>query len=98
MPVDPNRLHELPLLEGLEEAELEQIAESAELRTARPGDFFGEMAIVGEGRRNATVTAASEVELVVLFGTEFRTLEDNHPEAAERIRRKVAERIERARR
>src|SRR5881296_1865815 len=113
MPVDPSRLHELPLLEGLEEAELEQIAKSAELRTARPGDvlaregasgytffaildgtvdvdrggeLFGEMAIVGEGRRNATVTAASEVELVVLFGTEFRTLEDNHPEAAERIR------------
>jgi len=134
VPVDPSRLRALPLLAGLEDAELEQIAESAELRTARPGDvlaregasgytffaivdgtvdvdrggefletlgpgdFFGEMAIVGEGRRNATVTAASEVEVVVLFGTEFRTLEDSHPETAERIRRKVAERIERARR
>src|SRR6266571_4397136 len=40
MPVDPSRLHELPLLEGLEEAELEQIAASAELRTARPGDVL----------------------------------------------------------
>ena len=29
-------------------------------------------------------------------GTEFRSLEDAHPEAAERIRAKVAERIERA--
>jgi CRP-like cAMP-binding protein len=134
VPVDLSRLHALPLLEGLEDAELGQIAESAELRTARPGDvlaregasgytffaivggtvdvdrggefletlgpgdFFGEMAIVGEGRRNATVTATSDVEVVVLFGTEFRTLEENHPETAERIRRKVAERIERARR
>jgi CRP-like cAMP-binding protein len=67
------------------------------LETLGPGDFFGEMAIVGEGRRNATVTAASPVELVVLFGTEFRSLEDEHPEAAERIRQKVAERLERAR-
>ena len=58
------------------------------LETLGPGDFFGEMAIVGEGRRNATVTAASEVEVVVLFGTEFRTLEDDHPEAAERIGRR----------
>jgi CRP-like cAMP-binding protein len=43
------------------------------------------------------VTAASPVELVVLFGTEFRSLEDEHPEAAQRIRQKVAERLERAR-
>jgi CRP-like cAMP-binding protein len=61
-----------------------------------PGDFFGEMAIISAGRRNATITAASPVELLVLFGTAFRTLEQDHAEAAERIRQKVAERIERA--
>ena len=27
-----------------------------------PGDFFGEMAILGSGRRNATVTASTRVE------------------------------------
>jgi len=67
------------------------------LETLGPGDFFGEMAILGSGRRNATVTAASPVELFVLFGTEFRTLESNHPEVAERIKQKVLERVERAR-
>jgi CRP-like cAMP-binding protein len=131
--VEVGRLRALPLFAGIDDGELEELAGSAELKTASPGDvlaregasgytffviadgtvdvdrggdfletlgpgdFFGEMAIVGEGRRNATVTAASPVELVVLFGTEFRSLEDEHPEAAERIRQKVAERLERAR-
>ena len=67
------------------------------LETLGPGDFFGEMAIVGDSRRNATVTATSPLELLVMFGTEFRTLEQDHPEVAERIKQKVAERIERAR-
>jgi CRP-like cAMP-binding protein len=133
VPVDVSRLSALPLFAGFDAAELEPVAESAEVRTALPGDvvaregasgytffvildgtvdvdrggqfletlgpgdFFGEMAIVGEGRRNATVTAASDVELLVLFGTEFRSLEQDHPEAAERIREKIAERVERAR-
>src|SRR5262249_31784180 len=65
------------------------------LETLHAGDFFGEMAIVGGGRRNATVTAASTVELFVVFGTAFRSLEQQHPESAELIKRTVAERLER---
>ena len=65
------------------------------LETLGPGDFFGEMAILGPGRRNATVTVASPVELLVLFGTEFRALESQHPQVAELIRQKVSERVER---
>jgi CRP-like cAMP-binding protein len=133
VPVDPARLRDLPLFSGLAEADLDQLAQSAELKPASqgdvlaregasgytffvilegtvdvdrggnllqtlgPGDFFGEMAILGAGQRNATVTAASPVELFVLFGTEFRTLEDKHPDVAERIKQKVAERVERNR-
>ena len=63
------------------------------IETLGPGDFFGEMAILGSGRRNATVTASTRVELLVLFGTVFRTMESEHPDVAERIRRKVAERV-----
>jgi CRP-like cAMP-binding protein len=49
------------------------------------GDFFGEVAILGDGRRTATVTSTTAVRLLVLFGTEFRQLEAAHPEIASRI-------------
>ena len=57
-----------------------------------PGDFFGEVAILGEGRRTATVTSTSPVRLLVLFGTEFRQLEAAHPEIASRIAEAMQER------
>jgi CRP-like cAMP-binding protein len=49
------------------------------------GDFFGELAILGDGRRTATVTSTSPVRLLVMFGTEFRQLEAAYPEIASRL-------------
>jgi voltage-gated potassium channel len=56
-----------------------------EVRTLGPGDFFGELAILGDGRRTATVTTASPAQVLVLFGTEFRRLQQEYPETAEQI-------------
>ncbi len=56
-----------------------------EIRTLGPGDFFGELAILGDGRRTATVTTDSPTQVLVLFGTEFRRLQQEYPETAERI-------------
>ena len=56
-----------------------------EVRTLGSGDFFGELAILGEGRRTATVTTASQSQVLVLFGTEFRRLQQEYPETAGRI-------------
>lgn len=56
-----------------------------EVRTLGSGDFFGELAILGAGRRTATVTTTSPTEVLVLFGTEFRRLQQEYPETAERI-------------
>jgi CRP-like cAMP-binding protein len=66
------------------------------LETLGPNDFFGEAAILTGERRNATVTASSDVTLLVLFGTEFRLLERDLPAAAEQIRRKMLDRSSRA--
>lgn len=65
------------------------------LETLGPGSFFGEAAILTGERRNATVTASSDVTLLVLFGTEFRVLESELPAAAERISQKMLERSRR---
>jgi len=63
-----------------------------ELRVLGPGDFFGELAIVGDGRRSATVTAVEPSTMLVFFGTEFRRLEAELPEVAERIRQAAEQR------
>lgn len=57
-----------------------------EIRQLGPGDFLGELSIIGDGRRTATVKATSPVTIWNMFGTQFRSLEQQFPELAERIR------------
>lgn len=63
--------------------------------TCGPGDFFGEMAVLGDGRRYATVTTTEESRLLSMFGTEFRRLQQEQPAIAaqleEVMRRRAAE-------
>jgi len=63
------------------------------IATLGPGEFFGEAAIVGpSGRRNASVVAESPVRVGAMFGTEFRVMERELPEVADRIREVTAAR------
>jgi CRP-like cAMP-binding protein len=50
-----------------------------------PGDFFGEGAIVSGERRNATVRTTAPTQVLVMFGTEFRRLQEAQPEIAAAI-------------
>src|SRR5262245_240210 len=56
------------------------------------GDFFGEMAMMGDGHRVADVVATSPITVYEMFGTAFRQLEMGMPEIAEEIHRTVEER------
>jgi CRP-like cAMP-binding protein len=56
-----------------------------EVRTLSAGDFFGELALLGDGTRTATVTTASPSRVLVLFGTEFRQLQQEYPDLAAQI-------------
>jgi CRP/FNR family transcriptional regulator, cyclic AMP receptor protein len=58
-----------------------------------PGDFFGEGAIIGAGRRGATVRTSAPCEVLVMFGSEFRRLQHEHPEVAARIEETAAQRL-----
>ena len=58
-----------------------------------PGEYFGEMALVGDGRRVADVMATAPTVLFVMFGTSFREMEAAMPDIASRIRATVEERL-----
>jgi CRP/FNR family transcriptional regulator, cyclic AMP receptor protein len=50
------------------------------------GDFFGEMALMEAQRRTATVTATTDLRVIVMHERDFRAMEDEMPEVARRIR------------
>jgi CRP-like cAMP-binding protein len=63
------------------------------------GDVIGEMALLDEsrrGRRNATVTAVTDVTVYVGTPGEFRTLLEVAPPVADAIRQTASERVPQA--
>ena len=61
--------------------------------TMGPGECFGEMALLHRAPRSATVTAESDMHLLVLNSREFSTLMDDVPSVARKVLAAVAERL-----
>jgi CRP/FNR family transcriptional regulator, cyclic AMP receptor protein len=57
-----------------------------------PGDFFGEMGLVGNVTRNASVIATTPLRVMVLTGSAFRHIERELPAVSKQIRRAIEER------
>lgn len=53
--------------------------EGHDVATLGPGDFFGELALLHPGPRNATVTAETKVEAIVVSAQELRSLLEGAP-------------------
>jgi CRP-like cAMP-binding protein len=78
----------------IESGTVEVSREGAQIRTLGPGDFFGEMALVGSSaRRAASVVATSPLRALVIHGFDFRELETQLPDVAERIRATMLTRL-----
>ncbi|MFQ5666488.1 MAG: cyclic nucleotide-binding domain-containing protein [Candidatus Binatia bacterium] len=60
----------------------------------RPGEFFGEMALLDEVRREASVLTAGKAELVKIARTEFADLCARSPELQQHVRKVAAQRRE----
>jgi len=63
-----------------------------------PGSFFGEMSLLDHGPRSATVTAETDMRLLVLGSREFSSLVNEVPVVAVRMMRGLAERLRRSER
>jgi CRP-like cAMP-binding protein len=57
-----------------------------------PGDFFGEMALLEEDRRTATVTARTPMSLIVMTRSNFRLLDRVQPAVHATVAKAIAER------
>jgi CRP/FNR family transcriptional regulator, cyclic AMP receptor protein len=55
------------------------------LATLGPGDVFGEMAILSDGRRHADAVAETDVVVLCMFGTHFREMQTAYPEIDQRL-------------
>jgi CPA1 family monovalent cation:H+ antiporter len=61
--------------------------------TAGPGDFFGEMALLTDQPRNASVVTTSAVDVLIITARNFRTLMESNPLIALKVMRGVADRL-----
>jgi len=61
--------------------------------SAGPGDFFGEMALLSDQPRNATVVTTSPVDALVVTARNFGALIESNPLIALKVMRAVAERL-----
>lgn len=64
-----------------------------EVAVLGPGDFFGELALLDRAPRNATVTATTTVELLVVSSREFRALLGEAPTLTSKLLAALAHRL-----
>ena len=68
--------------------------DGAFVRALGPGDVFGEIAVLSGGRRTASVTATTPMQLVVVLNRDVWQLERDHPEAGAALRKTIADCLE----
>lgn len=78
----------------ISEGEVEVTADGRPVASLGQGDFFGEMAFLGAGRRKATVTTLSPTRVLVLFGGDFQQLQEIYPAITTRIEAAMQSRLE----
>jgi CRP-like cAMP-binding protein len=77
------------ILEG--EVEVTQDGTSRGTRSA--GDFFGEIALVEDVPRTATVTAKTQLRFFVLSSKNFQSVLDQHPAVERKVLRTLVKRL-----
>jgi CRP-like cAMP-binding protein len=66
------------------------------IRTLGPGDHFGEIALIDEGPRSASVTASTDLRCRGMAAWEFRSFVQEHPEVAWPLLQTLASRLREA--
>jgi CRP-like cAMP-binding protein len=78
----------------IEDGSAEVLRDGERIAELGPGDFLGEMGIVGKVVRNATVTTTSPSRVIVMTEQDFRSMSRANPEVADRITAAVEQRCQ----
>ena len=79
----------------ISEGEAKVEVDGNEVRRLGPGDHFGEIALISEGTRTATVTAESELRCYGLTPWEFRPLVQTNATIAWKLLQALAKQLDR---
>ena len=77
----------------IESGEASVSVHGAERAKLGPGDYFGEIALIDDGARSATVTADSELRCYGLTSWEFRPLVESNASIAWKLLETMAKRL-----
>jgi CRP-like cAMP-binding protein len=81
----------------VDDGEVDVYVDERLVRTLGAGDYFGEISLLRNEPRSATVRARSEVELLMLEPAEFVAAVSGHAPAAEAAEAVIGERLTHAR-
>jgi CRP/FNR family cyclic AMP-dependent transcriptional regulator len=76
----------------IEDGTAEVLRDGERIAELGPGDFLGEMGIVGKVVRNATVVTTSPARVIVMSEQDFRSMARSNPAVAARISAAVEQR------
>jgi CRP/FNR family transcriptional regulator, cyclic AMP receptor protein len=77
----------------IESGEATVSVRGGERRSLGPGDYFGEIALLDDGARSATVTAVSDLRCYGLTSWEFRPLVESDASIAWKLLETMAQRL-----
>jgi CRP/FNR family cyclic AMP-dependent transcriptional regulator len=78
----------------IEEGSAEVLRDGKQIAELGPGDFLGEMGIVGKAVRNATVVTTSPANVIVMTAQAFRSVARSNADLASQISAAVEERCQ----
>jgi CRP/FNR family cyclic AMP-dependent transcriptional regulator len=78
----------------IKEGEAKVTVGGNEVRRLGPGDYFGEIALISEGARTATVTAETQLECYGLTPWEFRPLVQTNAGIAWKLLQALAKQVD----
>jgi CRP-like cAMP-binding protein len=72
---------------------VEILRDGVSLGTFGPGDFFGEMSLLDQAPRSATIRAVEATRCLMLAGWDFRALLETHPSIAIKLLEVLSRRL-----